>query len=324
VNAQTLRVEYAPVIQRSHSSPMHTDWLAFVRSSNEQAPTPATSTSMTNMSEPTWQLLNRGAHRYEDIHPRVPITRDALDVKCQQSKAFDQECKDSRKADRPMQGSSLYVIQQTAALKRVATIAPLTLRVSTHKEAMDAWIGLVGNNGPKLYDVAMLVCWFQAPLEAMLQLNGSCSAVMLNTMKTSAAIGDMMPSSGPAPENSPSHHAMHTPISKPQGVRTSDKATRDHPIHQDVRSSPSGVRYNRPTPFRMDDEDPVEVEPTYVDVRVRRRLQPNMGSPRLDPPTLDSNVRSVRQRTGSMPNTHEPGNQVPPKDVIDVDSDTDS
>ncbi|KAJ9522568.1 hypothetical protein QJQ45_008330 [Haematococcus lacustris] len=198
---------------------MQTDWLAFVRSSNEQAPTPATSTTMTNMSEPTWQLLNRGAHRYEDIHPRVPITRDALDAKCQQSKAFDQEWRDSHKAERPIQGSSLYVIQQTAALKRVATIAPLTLRVSTHKEAMDAWIALVGNNGPKLYDVAMLVCWFQAPLEAMLQLNGSSSAVMLNTMKTSVAN-----------------------------------------VMKDVRSSPSGVRYNCPTPFRMDDEDPVEVE----------------------------------------------------------------
>ncbi|KAL6745286.1 hypothetical protein V8C86DRAFT_2446394, partial [Haematococcus lacustris] len=55
------------------------------------------------MSEPTWQLLNRGAHRFEDIHPRVPITRDALDAKCQQSKAFDQEWRDSHKAERPIQ-----------------------------------------------------------------------------------------------------------------------------------------------------------------------------------------------------------------------------
>lgn len=54
---------------------------------------------------------------------------------------------------------------------------------------MDVWIALVGTNGPKLYDVAMLVCWYNAPLEEMLKLNGASSGIMLNNIKTSAVHG---------------------------------------------------------------------------------------------------------------------------------------
>ncbi|KAL6747725.1 hypothetical protein V8C86DRAFT_2443784 [Haematococcus lacustris] len=190
---------------------MTTDWNAFVLSANEQAPTPAQSTTVTNMTEPTFGLLDRGAHRFEDVNPRVPITRDALDVKCREAKAFEQQWRDSGKPGRPIQGSALYIIQQTAALKGVATIAPLTLRESTQKEAMDAWIGLVGNNGPKLYDVAKLVTWFQAPLETMLRLTGSSSTAMLNTIRTSSAHGDMMPGNNTPSQCTPSSPAVVPP-----------------------------------------------------------------------------------------------------------------
>ncbi|KAL6747724.1 hypothetical protein V8C86DRAFT_3033507 [Haematococcus lacustris] len=84
---------------------MTTDWNAFVLSANEQAPTPAQSTTVTNMTEPTFGLLDRGAHRFEDVNPRVPITRDALDVKCREAKAFEQQWRDSGKPGRPIQGS---------------------------------------------------------------------------------------------------------------------------------------------------------------------------------------------------------------------------
>ncbi|KAL6746934.1 hypothetical protein V8C86DRAFT_3118926 [Haematococcus lacustris] len=110
---------------------MENDWCAIVRDSNRQAPTPATSTTLTNMTEPTWQLLDRGAHHFQDSNPHVPVTRDALDAKCKQSKAFEREWKDSSKPGRPIRGSFLYVIQQTAALKRAATYGTLTLRTST-------------------------------------------------------------------------------------------------------------------------------------------------------------------------------------------------
>ncbi|KAL6746937.1 hypothetical protein V8C86DRAFT_2444626 [Haematococcus lacustris] len=139
------------------------------------------------MTEPTWQLLDQGAHHFQDSNPHVPITRDALDAKCKQSKAFEREWKDSSKPGRPIRGSFLYVIQQTAALKRAPTYGTLTLRTSTQNEAMDVWIGLVGDGGPKLSDIAMLVCWFQAPLHAVLQLNGASSSVMLNTIRTTCA-----------------------------------------------------------------------------------------------------------------------------------------
>ncbi|KAL6746292.1 hypothetical protein V8C86DRAFT_2445311 [Haematococcus lacustris] len=165
---------------------MATDWGRFVNNANAQAPTPATSTGPANVTELTFHLLNRGYFPFEEINLRVPITRDMLDVKCMQAKEFMQQWKNDGKAGTPMQGSALYVIQKTAALKRVAIHAPLILRISTQKEAMDAWIALVGTNGPKLYDVAMLVCWYGAPLEDMLKLNGASGGIMLNNMKTSA------------------------------------------------------------------------------------------------------------------------------------------
>ncbi|KAL6751138.1 hypothetical protein V8C86DRAFT_3107339 [Haematococcus lacustris] len=151
---------------------MAPDWSRFVNNANAQAPTPATSTGPAKVTEPTYHLLNRGYFPFEDIDPRVPITRDMLDVKCKQAKE-----------------STLYVIQLTAALKRVATHTHLVLRHSTQQEAVDVWIGLVGSNGPRLPDVATLVCWYQAPLEEMLKLNGASSGIMLKNVRTSAMHG---------------------------------------------------------------------------------------------------------------------------------------
>ncbi|KAL6746294.1 hypothetical protein V8C86DRAFT_2445313 [Haematococcus lacustris] len=197
---------------------MATDWGRFVNNANAQAPTPATSTGPANVTELTFHLLNRGYFPFEEINLRVPITRDMLDVKCMQAKEFMQQWKNDGKAGTPMQGSALYVIQKTAALKRVAIHAPLILRISTQKEAMDAWIALVGTNGPKLYDVAMLVCWYGAPLEDMLKLNGASGGIMLNNMKTSAVHGDMMHNTNSPTNNVPSSHAMDVP-SFPAGSR---------------------------------------------------------------------------------------------------------
>ncbi|KAL6747661.1 hypothetical protein V8C86DRAFT_2443859 [Haematococcus lacustris] len=115
---------------------MAPDWSRFVNNANAQAPTPATSTGPANVTELTFHLLNRGYFRFEDIYPRVPITRDMLDVKCMQAKEFVQQWKSEGKAGTPMQGSTLYVIQQTAALQRVATHAPLILRQSTQHDEL--------------------------------------------------------------------------------------------------------------------------------------------------------------------------------------------
>ncbi|KAL6751143.1 hypothetical protein V8C86DRAFT_3107347 [Haematococcus lacustris] len=168
---------------------MAPDWSRFVNNANAQAPTPATSTGPAKVTEPTYHLLNRGYFPFEDIDPRVPITRDMLDVKCKQAKEFVQQWKIEGKAGTPMQGSTLYVIQRTAALKRVATHTHLVLRHSTQQEAVDVWIGLVGSNGPRLPDVATLVCWYQAPLEEMPKLNGASSGIMLKNIRTSAMHG---------------------------------------------------------------------------------------------------------------------------------------
>ncbi|KAL6746897.1 hypothetical protein V8C86DRAFT_2444685 [Haematococcus lacustris] len=212
---------------------MATDWGRFVNSANAQAPSPATSTGPANVTELTYHLLNRGYFPYEEINPRVPITRDMLDLKCMQAKEFIQQWKAEGKAGTPMQGSTLYVIQQTAALKRVATHTHLVLRQSTQKhlspargfharatvtlvtqEAMDVWIALVGTNGPKLYDVAMLVGWHNAPLEEVLKLNGASSGIMLNNVKASAVHGDMLKSS-----NSPTTNVAMDVPSIPVGSR---------------------------------------------------------------------------------------------------------
>ncbi|KAL6747660.1 hypothetical protein V8C86DRAFT_2443858 [Haematococcus lacustris] len=111
-------------------------WSRFVNKANAQASTPATSTGPANVTELTFHLLNRGYFGFEDIYPRVPITRDMLDVRCMQAKEFVQQWKSEGKAGTPMQGSTLYVIQQTAALQRVATHAPLILRQSTQHDEL--------------------------------------------------------------------------------------------------------------------------------------------------------------------------------------------
>ncbi|KAL6745111.1 hypothetical protein V8C86DRAFT_3124935 [Haematococcus lacustris] len=64
------------------------------------------------------------------------------------------------------------------------------------REAVDVWIGLVGSNGPMLADVATLVCWYQAPLEDMLKLNGASSVIMLKNIRSSAMHGMFHGTSG--------------------------------------------------------------------------------------------------------------------------------
>ncbi|KAL6745114.1 hypothetical protein V8C86DRAFT_3146642 [Haematococcus lacustris] len=189
---------------------MATDWGRFVNSANAQAPSPATLTGPANVTELTYHLLNRGYFPHEEINPR----------------------------------STLYVIQQTAALKRVATHTHLVLRQSTQKEAMDVWIALVGTNGPKLYDVAMLVGWHNAPLEEVLKLNGASSGIMLNNVKASAVHGDMLQNSSSPTTNVP----------------------------MDVPSIPAGSRHPYRPASTRDDDDGMQVEPYLQSPSWRRRL----------------------------------------------------
>ncbi|KAL6747728.1 hypothetical protein V8C86DRAFT_2443787 [Haematococcus lacustris] len=293
---------------------------------------PESSTTVTNMTEPTFGLLDRGAHRFEDVNPRVPITRDALDVKCREAKAFEQQWRDSGKPGRPIQGSALYIIQQTAALKGVATIAPLTLRESTQKEAMDAWIGLVGNNGPKLYDVAKLVTWFQAPLETMLRLTGSSSTAMLNTIRTSSAHGDMMPgnntpsqctpsspavvppppnSNDLAPSDSNQHHEQQHDramrniyaadkqsalVSKQNPLEAMDNKADGYSTDEDEPYLVSAARRRCFAKSCMDDDDDLDMKPRHPEPLCRGRLQSTPSPP------SDTNKRSLQQRTNAMLN----------------------
>ncbi|KAL6747818.1 hypothetical protein V8C86DRAFT_2443642 [Haematococcus lacustris] len=181
---------------------MAPDWSRFVNNANAQAPTPATSTGPAKVTELTYHLLNRGYFPFEDIDPRVPITRDMLDVKCKQAKEFVQQWKIEGKAGTPMQAHSSKVCD--AGMRTCVGLqfhsrscvrhACATVTMAT-QEAVDVWIGLVGSNGPRLPDVATLVCWYQAPLEEMLKLNGASSGIMLKNIRTSAMHGDMMQSS---------------------------------------------------------------------------------------------------------------------------------
>ncbi|KAL6747820.1 hypothetical protein V8C86DRAFT_2443644 [Haematococcus lacustris] len=162
----------------------------------------ATSTGPAKVTELTYHLLNRGYFPFEDIDPRVPITRDMLDVKCKQAKEFVQQWKIEGKAGTPMQAHSSKVCD--AGMRTCVGLqfhsrscvrhACATITLAT-QEAVDVWIGLVGSNGPRLPDVATLVCWYQAPLEEMLKLNGASSGIMLKNIRTSAMHGDMMQSS---------------------------------------------------------------------------------------------------------------------------------
>ncbi|GFH17639.1 hypothetical protein HaLaN_14314 [Haematococcus lacustris] len=238
---------------------MATDWGRFVNNANAQAPTPATSTGPANVTELTYYLLNRGYFPFEEINLRVPITRDMLDVKCMQAKDDasgalprrpDMHTQNLRRCF-PCTGSTLYVIQQTAALKRVATHTHLVLRQSTQKEAMDVWIALVGTNGPKLYDVAMLVGWHGAPLEEVLKLNGASSGIMLNNIKTSAVHGDMMQNTSSPTTNVP----MSAPIARARPLEAPDQRQREHRAHEGVPSIPAGSRHPyRSTSTRNDDD----------------------------------------------------------------------
>ncbi|KAL6745115.1 hypothetical protein V8C86DRAFT_3035898, partial [Haematococcus lacustris] len=246
---------------------MATDWGRFVNSANAQAPSPATLTGPANVTELTYHLLNRGYFPYEEINPRVPITRGMLDLKCMQAKEFIQQWKAEGKAGTPMQGSTLYVIQQTAALKRVATHTHLVLRQSTQKEAMDVWIALVGTNGSKLYDVAMLVGWHNAPLEEVLKLNGASSGIMLNNVKASA-VHDMLQNSSSPTTNVP----MSAPIARARPLQAPDQREREHRAHEDVPSIPAGSRHPYRPASTRDDDDGMQVEPYLQSPSWRRRL----------------------------------------------------
>lgn len=80
----------------------------------------------------------------------------------------------------------IFVTVQAYMLKRKPLQAPLLVNRSVKRDVMNAWIALVGSDGPKLWPAAQLHCLYNCPLDIVLTMNGPQSEAALTHAATQA------------------------------------------------------------------------------------------------------------------------------------------